>query len=483
MITTEVPYLAPKSEGPEQRNEPRMSRIQWIQAGVSFTIFSTALGFYLSDFNNCRKDLVSRSIIEVVGGGTFGFFLSAVLPYRAQKEWKSFVSDYASPIFLILSQVYDNLTKEAQKEIMEGFFGFLNVQGGLVFAVYLHSVVRRGRGKGSETPLLDTPALGNQKYSPFVDTLSKRSVQSLSYGFVGAMATLIGTFSSQAALLQDYGLIVTGYATARLFSELWFQKTLSMRKRGSNSCMVSQYARINRNFIALFHALPGAFIVLSEIADKNQLVAVSKTLFVFTGVIMGWNSHMRQLRFSEMPKARLLEIQKRKEGVFPSTTWSKVKWLIGFPGILTFAGLTVAGYNPIDNAFASVSPFVISSMTAFAVSLYGSYFFSEWARIQLANESESRLVHSVYYFTHYAPGVPLLFLYIMEKLLINDEAIDLDSPLAGVVTTVAYGSLGMGLGTEASGRYSFASPRLPSSLYFALFGRYFTNLVTGKLDG
>lgn len=460
---------------------------QLFQGTIAFALFTTVVIAYATDLNSCRTDLISRSLIEVMGGACSMWMASSILMRPNANTLKSFFSDYATPNFLIFSQIFDNLTDETQKLVREPLFGFFNFYGGIVLAAFVHSVVMLRRAEGLTAPLVTPREDPMPKYKMLVDSSHKRVLFASCLSLLGAALLLSGSELRKEKLATDFGKILLGNGGARLLSELWWNRTLPSYSQhiqkastfSSNlSFWIRSYTVINRVILATFHTLPGAFIVAAEVTKKTS-PALSSTLFALTGVTIGWNEHLRQTRFTEVPKDALYEIQPKQNGILPKSFFGYCKWAIGFPGVMAFSILTIAGYNPTENIFQTPTPFVISSMTAFSVSLYASYAFSELARMRFSTQKyEAKWLNTAYYATHYSLGVPLIFLYIMEKLQINDEAINLDGPYAGILTTLAYGSLGLALGAEASGRFDFKEPRVVSALYFALFGRYFFNLLT-----
>lgn len=466
---------------------------QITQATISFAVFSTVIGFLASNVFHSRTNLISRSIIEVLGGASAGWFLPSILPDNYGNAYKSGISDYATPIFLIISNVFRNLSQDTQSLTHPYFAGFFNVQGGMALAAYIHSVVSWRLGTGVDHPL-DSHRLDDEeppRLKMAVDTSGKRLAVAGVITGLGVVAIFTGVLVSEAKLIRDFGIILTGSGAARIFSELWWiyanpkfakeQEGLLQVQDPRYSCGIRNYSLINRIILVAFHALPGALIVTAELAAEKNIASLSMTIFAITGIVIGWNEHLRQARFSEVAKDDLHEVRVNHERIFPPKNlcgWGN--WFVGVPCVLTFFGLILAGYNPESNSFQKVDPYVISSISTLAVTLYASYFFSEGARLAFKKEPKSRSINTAYNFTHFSLGVPLVFLYVMEKLLINDEALDLDGPYAGVLTTLAWGSLGWALGTEASSRDDHPNPRVVSSLYLALFGRYFINLVSGN---
>lgn len=482
------PILVPHTNGKEEiESLPPQEGVfcgrscsQIVQGTVAFGVFVSVVVFYATNLDGGYHNLTSRSILELTGGAALGWQVFSLLSHQKAIQTKSFISDYATPIFLILSQVYDNLAIEAQLACQKELFGFFNFYGGVAVAAFIHSVVTRKLGEGADVALLDQTERNQEKLKMAYGSAATRALAGGGLLLLGVLGALAGALIPEAKLSRDFGMSLAGNGVARLLSELWWRKALSNYAKSSHSCIASQYTVINRIVLVAFHALPGAFIVAASNAAKLQNPALSSTLYAFTGAFIGWNEHLRQIRFSEVPKEQLFEIPSQKETILPKKPFGWAKWVIGVPGVLTFAGLTIGGYNPIKNQWQRVDPFVVSAIATFSIALYASYFFSEWARTRFSKERNNKLVNSVYYSTHYSIGVPLVFIYVMEKLLINDEAIDLDGPFAGVLTTLAYGSLGIALGKEASSRFSFPNPRVVSSLYFALFGRYFINLISGE---
>lgn len=537
MSTTNPPPLVdyqpedyPTQDFPSKGRLGGRSYFQIVQATASVAVFFSVVSIMASNVFEARQNQVSRSIFELLGGVSIGWFLPSILSKQWGNASKSLISDYATPTFLILSQVFLNLTKGAKTASQPYFFGFFNVYGGMALAAYVHSVISWRLGKGVDHPLDDNsnfmsgyslslradsdesdfssenpdPAdeappvssgnsfqAANSHLKMAIDSSAKRLSFSAVITTVGVAAIFSGIFVEKAKLLRDFGVILSGIGTARIVSELWWKyanrkfsqqrKNLLQVDHPRYSFAIHYYSAINRIILVAFHALPGALIVGAEIAAEKKILPVSIPFFALTGIMIGWNEHLRQTRFSEVSIENLHEVRVSHQRIFPpKSLFGGVKWFVGVPCILTFIGLTMAGYNPDRNVFEKVSPYVISSMTTFAVALYSSYFFAESARVLFSKKPINRMINTAYYSSHYSLGIPLLFLYVTEKLLIDDEAINFDGPYAGTWTTLAWGSLGLALGTEASGRFDFRSPRVVSSLYLALFGKYFANLLSGK---
>lgn len=463
------------------------------QASIAFALFSTALGVYASDTLHIRSHLGSRSFTEVFGGSMVTW-LGASLLSRHMCSWiKSGISDYASASFLLLSQVFLNLPQKSQEASQPYFFGYFNFHGGMAIAAYIHSVLTKRVQEGAEAPLVDmTNREQKQRYHMLYGTTRRRMVIATAMGAAGIAAIILGSTYKPAKIFRDLGIIFTGRAFSYVISELWWrstipayteehQRSIQSGESPKYSWNIRHYSSINRVMLVAFHALPGVLVSAAEISEENRIHALSIFLFALHGFTMGWNEHLRQLRFSEVCTSELHEVRQNHERIFPPKSffgWGK--WFIGVPCVLTFTGLTIAGYNPDLDIFQKANPYVISSITAFAVSLYASFFFSEVSRIKFEKEGNTPLVNTCYYLGHYASGVPLFFIYFMEKLLINDQGLDLDGPLAGSLSTIAWWSLGWAMGRDASKRTDEPHPRVIDSLYLALFGRYFINLISGR---
>jgi len=468
---------------------------QIFQATVSFAVFSAVVGVLASDVLNARSSHVSRALLGGLGGFSIGWLFPSILSEKRGNAFKSVVSDYATPIFLIVSQIYLNMTENQRSHASRGVFGFFNIQGGIALAAYIHSVIHWRLGTGIDLPLsaqIDEPEKEVSHLKMAVDTSAKRITSAGMITAIGVAAIFTGVLYPQAKLFRDFGIILSGNSMGRILSEMWWMAANWKFSKESTdyfliddesrySWVTRYYSTINRVILIAFHALPGALIVGAEIAAQKELSPLSMTIFAIAGIVIGWNEHLRQTRFTEVPIEDLHEVRINRERIFPpKSIFGAVKWFIGTPCTLTFIGLTLAGYNPDQNQFQKVDPYIISAMTMFAVTLYTSYFFSEWARTAFKKEPNHRIINTAYHFTHYSLGVPLVFIYIMEKLLINDEVLNLDGPYAGVMATLAYGSLGWALGTEASSRFDSPNPRVVSSLYLALFTRYFFNHLFGE---
>ncbi len=475
---------------------------------LSIGLFATIAGLYAADLGACRSQITSRSIIELGMGSIACWTVASLLTPQLSDRLKSFISDYATARFLILSQIYNNLDSHTKGAARRLLFGWLNIDGGAVLASYLHTLFNWKLGAGLEVPLveeqddgLESMVLSSSPLKTHLGSTLGRTFWALMTLGIGAGAVSIGYTVKQAELFQDFGMLLIGSAIARILNEVWWsqvntcfnrnQQDESHNQRSHHFSMhVRCYQKLNRIILIVFHALPGALMVAS--AETYQVSkALSSSLFVLTGLITGWNEELRKIRFNEVPQHDLHELppqdfdaevptvcQTIKDTLLPPKgCFQRVKWLIGVPGVLTFCGLVLAGYDPSTNSTHPIGPYVAATTTSFVLGLYLTYIAAERTRVLFNADRDRKNVNTAYYWLHYSLGVPLIFLYMMEKIKINDKAIQQYEAFAGIITSFAWGSLGMKLAKEASSRFNSARPRLVSSLYFALYGKFFTNLI------
>lgn len=464
------------------------------------------VGLYATDIGGCRSQIASRSIIELGMGSIACWTITSLLTSQRSDELKSFISDYATARFLILSQIYNNLDPQTKNAARRLIFGWLNIEGGAVVASYLHTLLTWKVGAGLGVPLVEEKEeeKGNLTSPPlkthFGGSSSRTSCALITLA-LGVGAVSMGYTVKQAKLLQDFGMVLIGSGIARIFNEVWWNQVNTCfnrdRQKGSQnrgyhhfSMHVRCYQTLNRIILVVFHALPGVCMVAAAETQRDSK-ALSGSLFVLTGLITGWNEELRKIRFNEVPQDSLHELSPRDvhaevpticqtitSALLPPKEWfQRAKWLVGTPGVLTFCGLTLAGYDPSTNSTHHVGPYVAATVASFAVGLYATYIAAERTKILFSAYKNDESINTAYFWLHYSLGVPLIFLYMMEKMEINDRAIQQDKAFTGIMTSFAWGSLGMSLAKEASSRFNSPSPRLVSSLYFALYGRFFTNLI------
>lgn len=107
-------------------------------------------------------------------------------------------------------------------------------------------------------------------------------------------------------------------------------------------------------------------------------------------------------------------------------------------------------------------------LTAFTVALYSSYAFATYVKKRFKASHESRFVNAAYFNLSYAQGIPLVFLYLIGKMELNNQYLNSGAVPADVLASLGYFSFGWGVGLEAVNRHHFPSPRVVSSLFAAL---------------
>jgi hypothetical protein len=429
---------------------------------------------------------------------------SLLIPQRSNRL-KNFISDYATPRFLILFQIYNILDPQTKNGARRLLFGWLNIDGGAVVAAYLHTLFNRKAGGQLNAPLVQAQE-GIE--NPVAPPLSARFGSPLGRTFwalitvgLGAGAVSMGYIIKQAELFQDFGMVLIGSGIGRIFNEIWWSLVNACFNRSQQSVSWNQrfrflymhincYQKLNRIMLIVFHVLPG-ILVVADVETHQVSKALSSSLFVLTGLVTGWNDELRKIRFNEVSQDDLHELspqdvnaevpticQTIKDTLLPPKGWfRRVKWLIGFPGVFTLCGLIASGYDLSINSTHPIGPYVSATITSFVLGLYVTYIAAERTRVLFNVYRDNRNINTAYYWLHYSIGVPLTFIYMMEKIEINDKSVQEHKVLAGIVTSFAWGSLGMKLGQEASGRFESPSPRLVNSLYFALYGKFLTNLI------
>lgn len=423
----------------------------------------------------------------------------SVLNSDSRNKLKSFVSDYAAVTFLAVSQAYSNIPDHLQPTIKEGFFSFLTGMGGLCFATFVHNLATRNLAQVQEAiPFAQSTHASGQyegrqnRFSVlFPRSTTQRKIAGVALTLFGAASIAVGTALEEAALLRDFGVIITSYGLAEFAFEHARKKAMERRdlEADPSSAHLSRYYSFARRFLNVAHIVPGIFIAAAGgVSKMNQSQAVKTTtsiaMYALTGFFLGGKSHLEMARFTECPRGELDELNKKdvkKTG--SEKAFYRFKQLFSFAVIPTFIGMAIAGIDTSNGKFDQGSLSTTLAMTSFGLALYGSYGVAHLAKkaFKTIPGRSGMWTNTAYLWTHYSPGVPLLALYILEKFKIGDKTLDHDPTLALTLGCIAYWSLGWGLGNEAKRRGEYPHPRSPSALTVALIGNFIGQRMLGQV--
>ncbi|NGX38194.1 MAG: hypothetical protein K1000chlam2_01366 [Chlamydiae bacterium] len=472
-------------------NQINYQKLAWRIAisGVSLGIGGAAIAAEATHFHGWGNDSVSSTLLSFLAGAA----LQNTAQVALQRDWSNrevtFLADYATPVFLTLSQVYLNKTDWAVP-----IFGILNGLGGACTTAFLHTLVTRRLSETDDTvPLVDSGSESEDLTKLRVTPLSYsngRIVWSVAEALSGVALAAVASQIPHISFLKNYGVILAGDGFAQLCGEIWLKRIIALQRASGGAEDVWEtpsqprelkiYTSLTRVFLAVSHVLPGGTLVLGG-AIQNPVG--SALCYLLTGALTGGKRHVERARYTEVPEEHLLEL---KRPLQPLSNGEKVfklaKWTFAILGVGGFIGLGIAGLNTNTGTFQNINPFDRAALATFGPFLYGSYAVAELVRRKFKENKESPLRSTSYFYTHYSQGIPLLGLYIMEIMRIGNQALEKDSYLQGIAGCIAYASLGAGIGLEASARSDFPEPRVFSALSAALIFKFFAAALTSRFN-
>ncbi len=484
-MVTGVAHLPPPIEYTEPLpkdlvRKPIRSWITYSQVAAASAVCITTTALQAINFREWGENPTMRTVLPFVGGVALQHALQTGLPTKYSDAEKSFFADYASSIFLTVSQV--DLNVNFSDKWNEAIFGSLTGLGGVVAAAFVHTLItRRIRSVPREAPLLDaTGSSGTRLPVLFFGSHSYRTARAALKAIAGGLAIGIGAHY-KISLLRDAGMMVAGEAVGEGVSELCWSALrskpggrgyLSVLSGGDVSATPTSFKHYRRGakvIQILAHTIPGPLFVLAGATNNIWAIAVCN---IAIGVLNGGRGHLDELRFSHTPKDKLQEIKKEYS---PLTKWEgrfkKLKW--GFAGIVAAYGiLSIAGLDNETGKFTKENVFDRTAMAAFLIFTFGSYFVSKSINKSFEQNKESKLFNSAYFYTNYSRGMPRIALFILERMRIGDKTLKRDPNWAAILGVLAYASLGNAIGNDAQSRGDWPHPRVFSSLTGALIFKF-----------
>ncbi len=448
----------------------------------------TALKF--SNFRGLGEHSVTGSALAFTAGAAFQLATQTALTKRKWvNEEKSFIASYAIPIFLTVSQVYLNAENHLSHKKVDGIFFGLSALGGALVASYAHTLPTRNLNETRGNALEDVTGMRRETLPVAIpSTPHSRAIWNVVKLALGASLIILGSVEKRVFFTRDFGVILAGDSLTQLLNEKLLQAAVKYNKTAGledePSKKLKYYHTSAKAFLAVAHLLPGAFIVFGSRATKNLPLSILFNLL--TGVFDGGRRHIEWVRFTQTPVSDLGELHSSPKAL---TTCEKIfrvaKWTFGIGVVGAFLGLGIGGFSFEDGKFRGTSSIDRVALITFGVGLYGAYGIAECAKRAFNKDAmdstDTRLINSLYFYTHYSRGIALLALYIMEKQRLGDDFLTESPELAGILGAIAYASLGIGLGLEMNGRSDFPHPRVISALGATLFGKYLAAALTGQV--
>lgn len=465
--------------------------------GVSAACSATAVAFKIVNLQGWNSNVIGGAALSFIAGAGIQNTLHYALKHKWSNNWKSFVADYSLATFLTLSQVYNNLNHPAVSPWRDPLFSIFTGLGGMCTASFIHTLFTRRLSETEEMTGLRTEEQKEPIYLPLLglNGRASRIAWNITKLAVGVGGIFLGVYYPPALIARDYSIMVVGDAMAQLGHELWVKRLEPKNEEiiYASSKFASQplgkeidfYYKFMKVFLVVSHVLPGILIpaaagIQISSLPSGWIAGLASAAYFFAGFSGGGKRHLEIIRFSNVPYQELRELKREKD---PLTKAEKVfrvgKWVFATAFVGGFLVLGLTGFSFQTMNLQKIPLVDRASLIAFGIGLYGAYACSHFAKKFFDPIMQNQqLRNTAYFLTRYSPGIPWLALYIIGKMQIGDESLDNSTLLTGILATLAYGSLGMGMGLEASSRGEYPPPRIFSSTAAALILQFIVQEMT-----
>lgn len=447
-------------------------------ANIVLSVGSTAALIAVKISNLTQGKEWAETLLSMGIGMSTQHALQTVLPRHYAIKEQSFLADHDIEVFLIGTLIYGNTSPNSiEKKVL---FSAFNILFGAGVSAFIHALVtRKVQEQQHHQPLRDNESEGEESQHYKIAFLQTQKAQ-LIYGITeilsGIGIIIAGSQYKKAKFMMGYGSYLAADGMAQLVSlgtYRWAKKIWDKYQTNGSTVyedqhyppQISSYKILVENALALGYLVPGIFLLIASVAQKEGYGFPAYASYVATGLFTGFSRETERLRFTEVPKKQLLEIKRVDTS---RTTMEKVfhvgKWIFGTVGVGGFIGLGIAGFDTLSWKFKKPALIDQTTLSTLSVTLYGGY--------ALARLAKKYSWDTVYFHSHYSQGIPIWNLYVMSLMKIGSLAISSESTLDQIIACTAWASLGMGLGFRSASRGEFISPRVMSAFSAALIGNF-----------